>query len=277
MGEKGRLRKVVFFTDLNKLNDVLNIYNIESFSGKKIPIKLHLGEKNNKYFLKPDLAKLIVDELKKVNADPFLFDTTVAYSGMRSKKHSYLKLAKIHGFTEKEVGCPIVISNIGVDVKTRDMTVHVCKELIEADGILVVSHVKGHCCYGFGGAIKNLGMGGVTPESKKEIHSAGQAETDDLLAQSAQAVLSGLKKVFYINFLIDIAKNCDCANDAGPIVAEDIGILFGQDIVAIDKASVDLIYQQKPKVFDKLHDHDPYLQIKYAKELGLGEEEYDIS
>jgi len=272
------MQQLKLIKDLDKLEETLRDQIKEIFDkGEKIAVKLHMGEARNKYYLKALIIKRIIKVLNEIGLNPFLFDSIVLYPGERDTVEKYYKTAENHGFTEKEVGCPIVISNIGVDVKTRDMTVHVCKELIEADGILVVSHVKGHCCYGFGGAIKNLGMGGVTPESKKEIHSAGQAETDDLLAQSAQAVLSGLKKVFYINFLIDIAKNCDCANDAGPIVAEDIGILFGQDIVAIDKASVDLIYQQKPKVFDKLHDHDPYLQIKYAKELGLGEEEYDIS
>jgi len=170
MGEKGRLRKVVFFTDLNKLNDVLNIYNIESFSGKKIPIKLHLGEKNNKYFLKPDLAKLIVDELKKVNADPFLFDTTVAYSGMRSKKQSYLKLAKIHGFTEKEVGCKVIIDDRGKKVTIENRDYEVADTLFNSTHIFGLTHVKGHVATGLGGTIKNFGMGGVTKETKLNMH-----------------------------------------------------------------------------------------------------------
>jgi uncharacterized Fe-S center protein len=272
------MQRLKLIKDLNRLEETLREQIRYVFSKEeRIAVKVHMGEARNKYYIKAPIIKKIVCVLNEVGLNPFLFDSVVLYPGERDTVEKYYKTAEKHGFTEKEIGCPIIISDKGIDVKTKDMAVHVCKELIEADGMLVVSHVKGHCCYGFGGAIKNLGMGGVTPESKKEIHNAGQAETDDLLAQSAQAVLSKFKKVFYVNFLIDIAKNCDCANEAGPVVAEDIGVLFGKDIIAIDKASVDLINQQKPGVFEKLHNHDPYLQIKYSKELGLGEEEYDIS
>jgi len=170
MGEKSRLKKVVFFTDLNKLNDALNNFNIESFSGEKIPIKLHMGEKNNKYFLKPDLAKLIVDELKKVNAIPFLFDTTVAYSGMRSEKFTYLKLAKIHGFTEEEVGCKVTIDDKGKKVKIENRDYEVANTLFNSTHIFGLTHVKGHVATGMGGAIKNFGMGGVTKETKIKMH-----------------------------------------------------------------------------------------------------------
>ncbi|MBW2966788.1 DUF362 domain-containing protein [Candidatus Woesearchaeota archaeon] len=272
------MQQLKLIKDLDKLEETLReqIKNIFS-KGERIAVKVHMGEARNQYYIKAPIIKRIVNVLEELGLKPFLFDSIVLYRGERDTVEKYYKTAEMHGFTEEKIGCPIVISDKGIDIKTKDMTVHVCKELTDIDSMLVVSHVKGHCCYGFGGAIKNLGMGGVTPESKKDIHNGGQAETDDLLAQSAQAVLSGFKKVFYINFLIDIAKNCDCANDAGPIVADNIGILFGIDIVAIDKASVDLVYKQKSGVFEKLHDHDPYLQIKYSKELGLGEEEYDIS
>ena len=244
----------------------------------KIAVKLHMGEKDNPYYLKPKKIKKIIDVLKELKLKPFLFDSIVLYQGSRDTKEKYYKVADAHGFTEEKIGCPIVISDEGVDVKTENLTVHVCKELAEADYMLVASHIKGHSCFGFGGAIKNLGMGGVTPKSKEDIHlSAGDAPADKLLAEGAQAVLTSFKKVFYVNFLINITFECDCWNDPGKIVADDIGVLFGDDIVAIDKASVDLIYRQKPGLFDKLHKKDPYLQIKFANELKMGETEYDIS
>ena len=247
--------------------------------GSRIAVKLHMGEIRNKYYLKPGVIKGIVSVLKELGLKPFLFDSVVLYSGARDTKAKYYATAKKHGFAEEKIGCPIVISDRGVDVKTKNMTVRVCRELAEADGMLVVSHVKGHCCYGFGGAIKNIGMGGVTPKSKEAIHLAkfGFASSDELLAEAAFAVLKKVPKAYYVNFLINIARECDCCNDAGPIVADDIGVLFGDDIVAIDQASVDLIYCQKYGIFEKLHNKDPYLQIKYARELGLGERRYDIS
>lgn len=272
------MSKLKLTRDLSKIEETLRKQIRGVFSkGDRVAIKVHMGEIRNKYYIKAPIIKRIVNVLNELGLKPFLFDSVVLYQGERDSVKKYYKTAEKHDFTEDKIGCPIVISDTGIGIKTKDMVVYVCKELIEADGLLVVSHVKGHCCFGFGGAIKNLGMGGVTPKSKREIHTAGQAETDDLLAQGAQAVLSKFKKVFYVNFLIDIAKNCDCDNNAGPIITDDIGVLFGKDIIAVDKASVDLIYKQKPGIFEELHNHDPYLHIKYAKTLGLGEEEYDIS
>jgi uncharacterized Fe-S center protein len=145
-----------------------------------------------------------------------------------------------------------------------------CKENCPADAIEMVdkkASIDLDSCWGCSTCIINCSYLVLKPKI---------AYFDDLLAQGAQAVLSKTKKVFFINFIIDIAKNCDCDNDAGPIVAKDIGILFGKDAVAIDKASIDLINEQKKDVFKDLHHHDPYLQIKYAKELKIGEEDYDI-
>lgn len=271
------MQKLKLIKDIGMLESTLKS-ELNGFfpNGQRIALKLHMGEKGNPYFLKPEIIKGIVRVMKEIGVKPFLFDSVVLYKGERDTVEKYYRTAKEHGFTEELIGCPVVISDSGVDVKTEDIVVHVCRELAEADGMLVVSHVKGHCCYGFGGAIKNLGMGGVTPKSKEDIHTAQYVSTDKLLAEGAQAVLSKVSRAFYVNLLINISKECDCCIHAGPIVADDIGILFGSDIVAIDKASVDLVYRQKPGVFEKLHKKDPYLHIKYAKELGLGEDTYDI-
>ena len=96
------MNKVVFFTDIAKLPDALSFFSLESFAGKKVPVKLHMGEKNNPYFVKPELVKDVVKELKKAHANPFLFDTTVAYHGSRYTKTEYQNLAKLHGFTMKK-------------------------------------------------------------------------------------------------------------------------------------------------------------------------------
>lgn len=300
--------------------------------GDKIAVKLHMGEKGNPYFLKADVIKKIVSALNKLGLKAFLFDSPVKYPGSRDSVEKYLKTATEHGFTEENIGCPIVISDKSVGVKTKHLTIQVCKDIVNADGVLVVSHVKGHSCSAVGAAIKNLGMGAVSKETKKDIHDGAKPSIvgdcvgcgickescpakcieikdgkavfdiescwgcsscvincpynvlkvknsyfDELLAEGAQAVLSKTKKVFFINLLIDIVRKCDCAVNSGPIIADDIGILFGKDIIGIDKASIDLINKQKPDVFKEIHHHDPYLQIKYAKELNLGEEEYDIS
>jgi uncharacterized Fe-S center protein len=165
------MTKVVFFTDVKQLHEALALFPLKRYREKKVPVKLHMGEKRNPYFVKPELVKLVVDELKKVSADPFLFDTTVAYRGSRHTKKDYLKLANLHGFTKKNVGCHVVIDDSGVPTVIEGRTFDVADHLKEATHIFALSHVKGHIQSGMGGAIKNFGMGGVTKETKIKIHN----------------------------------------------------------------------------------------------------------
>jgi len=168
------MKKVVFFTDLNKLHEALDNFNIKSFSGKKIPVKLHMGEMKNKYFPKPSIVKPVVDELKKINANPFLFDTTVAYPGLRHSKTGYKKLAKIHGFSHKKIGCDVVIDDTGNPITVENHEFEVAEHIVNSTHIFALSHVKGHVASGMGGAIKNFGMGGVTKETKRKMHDGSK-------------------------------------------------------------------------------------------------------
>jgi uncharacterized Fe-S center protein len=129
-----------------------------------------MGEKGNPYFIKPELVKIIVEEFKKVGADPFLFDTTVAYHGNRYTKEKYQNLAKLHGFTREAVGCEVIIDDSGVSTVVEGRTFEVADHLKNSSHVVAVSHVKGHIQSGMGGAIKNFGMGGVTKETKIKIH-----------------------------------------------------------------------------------------------------------
>jgi uncharacterized Fe-S center protein len=164
------MTKVVFFKDIKKVHEALAFFPLQGFAGKKVPVKLHMGEKGNPYFVKPELVKCVVDELKKADAKPYLFDTTVAYHGSRQTKTEYQNLAKLHGFTLKDVGCDVVIDDSGVSTMVEGRTFEVANHLKEATSIFALSHVKGHIQTGMGGAIKNFGMGGVTKETKVKIH-----------------------------------------------------------------------------------------------------------
>ncbi len=170
MGEKSWMSKVIFFTDENKLHNALEQFDIKSFSGKQVPIKLHMGEMKNKYFLKPEFVKLVVDELKKVKADPYLFDTTVAYTGLRHYVSGYQQLARIHGFSMKKVGCDVIIDDRGIPITVHGRDYEVAWHLSNSTHIFAITHVKGHVATGMGGAIKNFGMGGVTKETKQRMH-----------------------------------------------------------------------------------------------------------
>ena len=164
------MSKVIFFTDLEKFHDALTHFDIKSFDGKKVPVKLHMGELENKYFPKPEFVKHVIDELKIAHVEPYLFDTTVAYTGLRRSKTGYHKLAKMHGFTTKKVGCDVVIDDKGVPITVENREYEVAENLARSTHIFALSHIKGHVATGMGGAIKNFGMGGVTKETKIRMH-----------------------------------------------------------------------------------------------------------
>jgi len=325
------MNKVVFFTDLKDLHNAVVQFPLHGFTGKKVPLKLHMGENKNPYFVKPELVKRVVDELKKADAKPYLFDTTVAYHGSRHTKTEYQNLTKLHGFTLKNVGCDVVIDDSGVSTVVEGRTFEVADHLKDATHIFALSHIKGHIQTGMGGAIKNFGMGGVTKETKIRIHDSSypvyqkyactycgvcaevcpfhaikvneeskdynekacfgcgacvdacpskalqyqDADLQFLLACSAKACVQG-KNVLYMNELKRIAKGCDCDPNAGPIICPDIGYLVGDDPVAIDKASLDLINNVKENVFEKVNKVNPLKQIKYGEQIGLGSASYQL-
>lgn len=331
MGEKSRMTKVVFFADSTQLGEALKYFDLNGFRGKTVPVKLHMGEKGNKYFSRPALVKQVIDALKAMHMEPFLFDTTVAYPGARHTKTGYLNLAGINGFTRETVGCGVVIDDSGVPTTVEGRSYEVAAHLKEATHIFALTHVKGHIQSGMGGAIKNFGMGGVTKETKIQIHHGSRpmyqkdactfcgvcaevcpfksitvtnhawkndkhscfgcgvcvdacknkaiqcqdADMQFLLACSAKACVQD-KNVVYLNELKRIARGCDCDPAAGPIICPDIGYLVANDPVAIDQASLDLIHEVKPHIFETINKVSPLKQIKYAEEIGLGSSSYDF-
>jgi uncharacterized Fe-S center protein len=142
--------------------------------GDRIAIKLHMGEPGNLYFIKPDLARMVCGLLQEAGCEPFLFDTPVTYSSPRNNSKGYLKSAAANGYDDKAIGAPIVISNKSVKVKGTLMTYRIARVPLEADGVLLLTHFKGHIACGMGGAVKNIGMGCMAKETKSDIHSGGE-------------------------------------------------------------------------------------------------------
>jgi len=142
----------------------------------KVAVKLHMGEYGNLHYIRPAIVGKFVEILKNLGNSPSLFDTPTFYPGSRDTPAKYLNTAKKNGFCEEVIGCPIIISDVAVKVKTNGLlnSIEIAKELYEADGILILSHCKGHPDLGFGGAIKNLAMGGVARRTKRDLHTESQ-------------------------------------------------------------------------------------------------------
>ena len=104
--------------ELDKLEQTFKEQVKDVFSKEdKVAVKLHMGETNNPYYLKPDIIKKLINVLNELGTKPFLFDSPVIYKGGRDSVEKYYQTAEDHGFTQEKIGCPIVISNESVEVK----------------------------------------------------------------------------------------------------------------------------------------------------------------
>ena len=147
--------------------------------GDYVGIKLHVGELGNKAYVKPEIYKVIVDELKKRGAKPFLFDCNTLYREKRWNGVDHRITAYKNGFTYEAVGAPFMIGD-GIrgsnetNIKIEDFkaeSAHVGKIIEDIDYLFVVSHFKFHELFGYGGAIKNIGMGMASRRGKLFLHS----------------------------------------------------------------------------------------------------------
>jgi len=170
MGGTTEMKKVFFFTDVQKIPDVMQLFDLSSFEDQDVLVKLHMGEVKNKYYPKPAYVKHYIDVLQQKKARPFLYDTTVLYKSPRHLKKGYEKVARLHGFTRKKVGCNVIIDDKGIPVTVEENEYMVGETLHQSSSVLSLAHVKGHNATGMGGAIKNFGMGGVTKETKEWLH-----------------------------------------------------------------------------------------------------------
>lgn len=149
--------------------------------GKYVAIKMHFGEPGNMAYLRPNWAKTVADLVKSQGGKPFLTDCNTLYPGRRKNALEHLDAAYENGFSPLTTGCQVVIGdglrgNDDVEVPVEGAEHIQCakigKAIMEADVFLSLSHFKGHEQTGFGGAIKNIGMGCGSRRGKMEQHAA---------------------------------------------------------------------------------------------------------
>ena len=153
------------------------------FDHKLVAIKMHFGEPGNLAFLRPNYAKAVADVVKELGGVPFLTDCNTLYPGRRKNALEHLDAAYENGFTPLSTGCQVIIGdglrgNDDVEVPVEGaeyiQTAKIGKAIMEADVVISLSHFKGHEQTGFGGAIKNLGMGCGSRRGKMEQHAQGK-------------------------------------------------------------------------------------------------------
>ena len=155
-------------------------------------IKLHFGETGNTAFVRPVYLRHFVDAVKQAGAQPFLTDTNTLYVGTRSQSVNHLDTAVRNGFAYSVVGAPVIIADglRGQNSTSFETGVpecpiaHIASDIVEADSLLAISHFKGHKLTGFGGTLKNLGMGCGSRPGKLSMHSvvSPQVKADKCIA-----------------------------------------------------------------------------------------------
>lgn len=171
--------------DLFTRSSIANVVSPE----EPVAVKLHMGELGNVTYIRPLFVRMVVDLVKRAGGKPFVTDTTALYSGARGTPESYLATAAANGFTEASMEAPVVIADEGDEGTTTTIEnpvegceireAKIASRIYDADSLLVLSHAKGHAMTGFGGAVKNLGMGCVTKESKSAQHTPNTPVIDE--------------------------------------------------------------------------------------------------
>ena len=155
--------------------------------GKFAAIKMHFGELGNVSFLRPNYAKAVADVVKELGGIPFLTDCNTLYPGSRKNAIEHMYCAWENGFTPLTVGCPVIIGDglkgtddIAVPVEGGEYIkeAKIGRAIMDADIFISLTHFKGHEMTGFGGTIKNIGMGCGSRAGKKDQHSNGKPTID---------------------------------------------------------------------------------------------------
>jgi uncharacterized Fe-S center protein len=278
--------KVYFTGDISGsgLVAVYRALNIQ-VSGK-VAIKLHMGEPGNTNYLRPDMVKPLADTVKAS-----LVDSNTYYGGSRGTTSGHLQAAKEHGFTFAPVDILDSDGEIRIPIRNgrHQKEAILGKHIMDYDWIISVAHFKGHSQAGFGGTFKNLAIGIASPAGKGSIHNkAGGGRFNEngepffeKIVEYNQALMEAKRgRMLYINVLNNLSTSCDCDARAPKALMGDIGILASTDPVALEKASIDLIYgspeEGKKHLIERIESRGGLHQIIYAERVGLGSQKYEL-
>ena len=171
---------------LDRLMEAAGIGTID-MANRFVAIKVHFGEPGNLAFLRPKFSKTVADVCKRHGAMPFLTDCNTLYVGRRRHALEHLDAAYENGFSPLSTGCQLIIADglkgtddVEVPVEGGELVKNakIGRAIMDADVIISLNHFKGHELSGFGGAIKNLGMGSGSRAGKMEQHNSGKPQVD---------------------------------------------------------------------------------------------------
>ncbi len=257
----------------------------------KLAVKLHTGEAEGPNIIpRPWVKSLFEDRLK----DAAIVETNTYYEGSRYTTKDHRKTLEINGWTF----CPVdILDEEGVAVLPVDSgkwfkEMHVGGHLTNYDSFLALTHFKGHTQGGFGGSNKNIGIGCADGRiGKAEIHTTpgsdnqwdiAKEEFMERMTESTKSTIDHFKgHIAFINVMRNMSVSCDCEGcQAEPVVTPDVGILASLDILAVDNACMDMIYNLPggggKAMIERVESRHGLRQLSYMKEIGMGNDRYKL-
>ena len=255
----------------------------------KTGIKLHTGEPHGPNIIPRTWVKELIE---KDLPGASIVETNSYYEGGRYTTEQHRETLKVNGWTF----CPVDIMDaegtVALPVKGGKWftEMYMGKDILDYDSLFVLTHFKGHSKGGFGGSDKNIGIGCADGRiGKKMIHTTpgsddmwdiSDEEFMERMTESTKAAIDYFgKQVTYVNVLRNMSVSCDCEGCAAmPVVTPNIGITASTDILAVDQASVDLVYALEEKdhkdLVERIETRHGLRQLSYMKELKMGNDKY---
>ena len=299
MTEKDKDPRIkVYFTKQITSESLLQIFKTLEFELKsKVGVLMNTGEPGGNNFLKPELVKGLIQSLKGT-----IIEGNSAYGGKRQNLSDHLKSIKNHGF--KKIAKVEVLETDGeISIPTKKESIHLKEDIVgksieKYNSLLCLSHFTGHALSGFSGCLSNLALNMASTKGKLLIHSAGSSNLDqtnvfnnlppndyflESMAEASQAVIDYFTKkngLVYINVLNNISVDSDDDSNAAAPCMRDIGILASLDPVALERASLDMIFKVddcgREKLIERIQSRHGEHIIEHAICLGLGSSFYRI-
>ena len=281
---------IVYFTRDLSAEGLRKIY--ERVNGNicgKVAVKLHTGEKNGPNIIpRPWVKELMEKDLPGAS----IVETNTYYEGDRYTTEQHRETIRVNGWDFAPVDIMDEDGTAELPVEGGKWFDHmvVGKNLLKYDSLVAMTHFKGHQMGGFGGSNKNLGIGCAdgrigkgmihTVEGSDDLWSISKEELMERMTESTKATIDHFgKHVTYINVMRNMSISCDCEGlNAAPVVTPNIGIIASTDILAVDQASVDLVYALPDKdhkdLVERMESQHGFRQLHYMKELGMGNDRY---
>lgn len=280
---------IVYFTRDLSAEGLIRLYEKinENLTGK-VAVKLHTGEQHGPNIIpRPWVKELMEKEIPNAA----IVETNTYYDGDRYTTEEHRKTLEVNGWTFAPVDIMDEEGTTMLPVKGGKWftEMSVGSHETQYDSMLVLTHFKGHTMGGFGGSNKNIGIGCADGRiGKAMIHtypgkdqwSIAEEEFMERMTESAKATVDYFgRHIAFINVMRNMSVSCDCEGvNAQPVVTPNVGILASLDILAIDQASVDMVYAMKEEdhhdLVERMESRHGLRQLTYMKELGMGNDRY---